>query len=126
MCHEISRSCQHLHLPMTASCWRPTFGLDLSPFPRAGFQSPEIVVVIERALLRARELSSKEVYASSIASMTHGMTGSWKRSVGTSNLPPCARVDLVHIEVVEECGKGAVVVFATEKEKFATVAGRSY
>jgi hypothetical protein len=60
--HWLSPNCAiHLEVghPVSASCRRAFLALDACPFARAGFKTPEIVIMVEGPLARARELAPK-------------------------------------------------------------------
>ncbi|EKG10521.1 hypothetical protein MPH_12379 [Macrophomina phaseolina MS6] len=102
-----------------------TFAFEACPFAGGGLEAPEVVIMVERALLRAGKLAAEEVDGLVIAAACPGVTGARERGVGGGDLAPLVSVDVVDEEVVEEVGEGAVKVLATEEEELVVVGGRA-
>ena len=102
---------------MARTGWRSfPFVLNTSPFARARLEPPEVVVVVESALLGRGELAAKEIYAASIAATSPGMAAAWKGAVGACNALPFRLADLIDIKIVVKRHDCAVEILATEKE----------
>jgi hypothetical protein len=111
---------------MTTPRRRSSFAFQLRPLSRAGFKSPEVIVVVESALLWTRELPSEHVDATGVATLTHGMSTSWEGCIGASDFSPGVCIGLVDEEIVEESRQGSIEVFASEEEQFVAVRWRCY
>ena len=109
---------------MAAARGGAALGRELGPLARGRVEGPEVVVVVEGALLGTRELAAEEEEAAGVAGLTHGVAGSRQRGVGAGDATPGVRVDLVDEQVVEEGRHGAVVGLAAEEEELVRVAGR--
>lgn len=99
--------------------------LDAAPFADGRVEAPEVVVVVEGALLGRGEFAAEQVDAAGVAAAGPGMAASREGAVGAGGTAPVGAVGVVDVEVVEEGGEGAVEVFAAEEEEFVAVCGRA-
>ena len=89
----------HIILPRrqtmsTSSRWTLPFYFHPGPFSVRRIEFPEIIVMIECALLWRRKFTSKQVHVCSVCGCTPSMTTSWKRTIWASdNFPSTGRCD---------------------------------
>ena len=102
------------HAVPAPSWWSWALGLDPLPLPRAGLQPPEVIVVVERPLLRARELPSEQVDSAGVSPSAPRMAAAREGTIRAGDLTPLALVDEIDMQVVEEADDPAVVVFAAK------------
>ena len=117
--------------------------LQTTPFPRRGIKMPEVVVMIERALLGRRELSypgdqtiedrqipenlltTEQIHTTGVPTAAPSMSTPRKGTIRTGNLSPLPAIDIVNEKIVEERGKISIKVLSTIDQQLVSIRRRS-
>ena len=83
----------------------------------------KIVTAGENLLFWWRELTPEQIYATAITAPAPCMSTSRKRAVGTCYSTPLIFVYEIYEEVVEEAGKGPIIVLAPKQEQLLVAWG---